>query len=74
MNTDPVEGSIPGVTQKATKTLLELGQSIRRLTHLAYPTAPSDVRDTLAKEQFVDALVDVDMRLRIKQAKPQTLI
>ena len=59
--------------QKATETLPELGQTIRWLTHLAYPTAPIDVRETLAKEQFIDALVDADMRLRIKQARPQTL-
>ena len=59
--------------QKAPETLPELGQTIRRLTHLAYPTAPIDVRETLAKEQFIDALVDADMRLRIKQARPQTL-
>ena len=52
--------------QKATETLPELGQTIRRLTHLAYPTAPIDVRETLAKEQFIDALVDAVMRLRIK--------
>ena len=44
--------------QSATETLPELGQSIRRLTNLAYPTAPGDVRETLAKEQFIDALVD----------------
>ena len=59
--------------QKATETLPELGQSIRRLAHLAYLTAPNDVRETLAMKQFVDALVDADMRLRIKQARPQTL-
>ena len=56
--------------QKATETLPELGQTIRWLTHLAYPKAPIDVRETLAKEQIIDALVDDDMRLRIKQARP----
>ena len=56
--------------QSATETLPELGQSIRRLTNLAYPTAPGDVRDTFAKEKFIDALVDSDMRLRVKQARP----
>ncbi|XP_056014993.1 uncharacterized protein LOC130052872 [Ostrea edulis] len=59
--------------QKATESLPELGQSIRRLTHLAYPTAPNDVRETLAKEQFIDARIDMDMRLRIKQARPRSL-
>lgn len=59
--------------RKTTETLQELGQTIRRLAHLAYTTAPNDVRETLAKEQFIDALVDADMRLRIKQARPQSL-
>ena len=58
--------------QKATDTLPELGQTIRRLTHLAYPTAPIDVRETLKKTQLIDALLDADMRLRIKQARPNS--
>ena len=59
--------------QKSSETLSELGQDIRRLTNLAYPTAPSDLRRTLSKEQFFDALVSTDMRIRIKQARPVNL-
>ena len=59
--------------QKATESLSELGQDVWRLTNLAYPTAPADLRETLAKEQFIDALVSSDMRLRIKQARPTSL-
>ena len=59
--------------QTASETLSALGQDIRRLTNLAYPTAPNDVRDTLAKEQFIDALHSSDMRLRVKQARPSDL-
>ena len=59
--------------QKAMESLPELGQDIRRLANLAYPTAPNDVRETLAKEQFIDALAVSDMRLRIKQARPSDL-
>jgi hypothetical protein len=58
---------------KATESLSEMGQDIRRLTNLAYPSAPSDVKETLAKEQFIDSLVNSDMRLRIKQARPTSL-
>ena len=54
--------------QKPEESLSELGQDIRRLTSLAYPTAPANLRETLAKEQFVDALVSSDMRLRIIQS------
>ncbi|CAG2215822.1 unnamed protein product [Mytilus edulis] len=59
--------------QKASETLPGLGQSVRRLSNLAYPTAPLKLRDTLAKEQFIDALVDSEMRLRIKQSRPKGL-
>jgi hypothetical protein len=51
----------------------ELGQDIRRLSNLAYPTATIDLKEILAKEQFVDAMRDPDMRLRIKQARPVDL-
>ncbi|KAK3098374.1 hypothetical protein FSP39_018923 [Pinctada imbricata] len=59
--------------QKATESLPELGQHIRRLTNLAYPTVPQDVREALAKDQFIDALCNSDMRIRIKQARPRNL-
>ncbi|KAK3083081.1 hypothetical protein FSP39_013432 [Pinctada imbricata] len=59
--------------QKASESLPELGQHIRRLTNQAYPTVPADVRETLAKDQFIDALVNSDIRIRIKQARPQNL-
>ena len=59
--------------QKATESLPELGQDVRRLTNLAYPMAPTDVREILAKEQFVDGLTIADMRLCVKQAKPLNL-
>ncbi|CAG2223335.1 unnamed protein product [Mytilus edulis] len=59
--------------QKASESLPELGSDIRRLANLSYPTAPNDVRETLAKEQFIDGLMSVDMRLRIKQARPADL-
>jgi hypothetical protein len=32
-----------------------MGQHIRHFTNLAYPSAPSDVKETLAKEQFIDS-------------------
>lgn len=59
--------------QKAVESLPELGQDVRRLTNLAYPTATVDLKEILAKEQFIDALRDPDMRLRIKQARPVDL-
>ena len=50
-----------------------MGQGIRRLTNLAYPTAASDLKEILATEQFLDGLHDTEMRLKIKQARPVNL-
>ena len=46
----------------------ELEESIQRLTHLGYLTAPRDVTEALANDYFTDALPDIDMRLRIQQS------
>jgi hypothetical protein len=43
------------------------------LTNLAYPTAPGEIREILAKNQFIDALIDSDARIRIKQSRPASL-
>ena len=59
--------------QRPSESLSELGQDVRRLTNLAYPSAPADLKETLAKEQFIDSLKSVDMRLRVKQARPVKL-
>ena len=59
--------------QKPSESLPEMGQDIRRLVNLAYPTAPTDVREILATEQFLDGLYNSEMRLKIKQARPLNL-
>ena len=58
---------------KRRQSQLELGQAIRRLVNQAYPTAPGDVRETLAKDQFIDALKDQEIRIKIKQSRPSNL-
>ena len=55
------------------ETLPELAQSVRRLTRQAYPEAPPQLRESLARDHFIDALSDVDMRWRVHQSWPQTL-
>lgn len=59
--------------QRPNESLPELGESIRRLAHLAYPTAPREVTEMIAKDQFIDALTEFDMRLRIQQSRPKSL-
>jgi hypothetical protein len=48
-------------------------QDIKKLTGCAYPGAPSSVTDVLALYQFIDALKDPDMRLRIREARPYNI-
>ena len=51
--------------QRAGETLPELGQAMNRLVHMAFPSAPEEVKETLATDQFINALVDSDVRIRI---------
>ncbi len=55
------------------ETLPELAEDIEKLARLAYPEAPIEVVETLTKDQFIDALYDDEIRLRVAQARPTTL-
>ena len=46
---------------------------LKVLTRAAYPDASQELQDVLARDNFIDALTDEDLRLRIRQAKPQSL-
>ncbi|CAC5409281.1 Retrovirus-related Pol polyprotein from transposon 297 [Mytilus coruscus] len=59
--------------QRASETLPELGRTIRRLVNRAYPLAPIEAKETLSKDYFFDALHDSEMRIKIKQSRPQNL-
>ena len=59
--------------QRVSESLPELGKAIRLLINKAYPKAPGEVRETLAMEHFIDALSNNEMRIRIKQSRPQNL-
>jgi hypothetical protein len=54
--------------RKDNESLSVLSQDIKKLTRCAYPGAPSSVTDVLALDQFIDALKDPDMRIRIREA------
>ena len=55
------------------QTLPELAQDIRRITRLAYPTAPIDIRDQLAKDCFIRVVNDSKLQLSIFQREPKTI-
>ena len=51
----------------------EFAEDIECLARLAYPLAPEDMKEMLAiKEQFIDAILDGDTWLRLKQSKPRS--
>ena len=62
-----------GRTKKRDETLPELAEDIECITRLAYPEAAEAMVIVLAKDQFIDALPDEDMRLRIRQSRPPSL-
>ena len=53
--------------------LPELAENIERLTRLAYSNAAVEMIKVLAKDQFVDALHNEEMRLKVCQSWPSTL-
>ena len=44
-----------------------------RLARNAYPGAPLEIQDSLARDQFLDALNDANLRWQIFKAHPKTL-
>ena len=55
------------------ESLPELAQDVEQLARLAYPDATVTVLETLSKDQFIDALMDDELRLRVSQARPTSL-
>ena len=49
------------------ESLPELAESVEGLTRKAYPDASSDLQDVLARDHFIDALYEEDLRLRVRQ-------
>ena len=59
--------------RNAGETLPQLAQQIERLVSLAYPTAPMELRDSLACDYFLDALDDADLHIAVRQGRPSSL-
>ena len=55
------------------RSLPELAQAIQRLVRQAYPEAPLSVWAVLAKDHFVDAIADTDIRWKVLQTRPGTV-
>lgn len=55
------------------ESLNDLAQDIRSLVDKAYPEMAEVSKDSLAKDCFLDALPDPDLRIRTLQMRPKTL-
>ena len=55
------------------ESLPELAQAIQRLVRQAYPDASLSVWEVLAKDHFVDAIADADIRWKVLQTRPGTV-
>ena len=55
------------------ETTAQLAQAIRKLTRQAYPRVSLDVVEALAVDHFIDALSEVQIRLRLREVGPSTL-
>ena len=60
-------------TKQKDESISELAQSIKKLTRQAYPDAPHSLVSTLARDHFIDALPESDMRLRLREAQAQNI-
>ena len=60
-------------THKRGEGLPELAEDIERLTRLAYPDAPASMIEALARDQFLDALPEEDLQVKVRQGRPPTL-
>ena len=56
--------------RKRDETLPELAYEVKRLTRQAYPTAPPVLISILARDHFIDALDDLDLRLGVYHTRP----
>ena len=61
------------VSRKPEETLPELAQAIQCLTRQAYPDATVSLRESISKDQFIEALADPELRWKVHEAKAVTL-
>ena len=60
-------------TKKPSENLDEFGRSLRKLARKAYPNLNDQVRDELAKDQFILMLPSSQLRIAVRQGRPETL-
>ena len=59
--------------RKPDETLQTLHQEIQRLASLAFRGLWSEAKDVIARDAFIDSLLDGDLTLKIREREPATL-
>ena len=60
-------------TRSKGETIQELAQAIKKLVRQAYPGVNKDVIETLSLDNFIDAITDSDIRMRVRELSPKSL-
>jgi hypothetical protein len=59
--------------RKHNETIPELAQDVKRLVRMAYPTAPIEIREQLARDNFLDSLNDAELEWAVYRGKPKSV-
>ena len=60
-------------TKTKEESMPELAEYVETLTRAAYPDASGELQDIIARDNFIDALPDDDICLKIPQSRPPSL-
>ena len=60
-------------TRSKTESISELAHAVKKMTRRAYPTGSPDVIESLAIDNYIDALNDSEIRLRLREVSPKNL-
>ena len=64
---------LKGKRRRGQEALAELAQDVRTLTRKAYPSADLTIRETIARDCFIDALNDAELEWSVYREKPASL-
>lgn len=59
--------------QKSEESFADLAHNLRRLAALGYPNAPHRIRSELARDQFVEAILNARLQQCLHEDPPDTL-
>lgn len=67
------KAKLRSIEREETQTLGAFADEVLALVRKAYPTVPHETQEVLAKDRFIEALPDAELRLWIYAAQPSSL-